>query len=118
MKSRGQREAEPRAANCVELSRAEPEHFASVWLFCIWGSTAGEIEEMMLRKGKPGILEKPSPLEVVHSSGLASTRTPSHDLSCLLKIFLMVACILKPNSRWNLEFTAQKLILNCLLQEH
>ena len=69
MMSRGQGEAKPRAANCVELSRAEPECFASVWLFCVWGSAAGE---MMSRKGKPGSPEKPSPLEVVHSSGLVS----------------------------------------------
>lgn len=49
--SRGQGEAKPRAAKCVELSRAEPERFASVWLFCIWEGVAGE---MMSRKGKPG----------------------------------------------------------------
>lgn len=54
----------------VELSKAEPEHFASVWLCCVWGSVAGE---MMLKKGKPGSLEKPSLLEVVQSSGLVST---------------------------------------------
>jgi len=59
MMCRGQGEAKPHAANCVELSRAEHEHFTSVWLFCVWVSVAGETGEMMSRRGKPGSVEKP-----------------------------------------------------------
>lgn len=62
-------ETEPRAVNCVELSRAEPQHFASVLLFSIWACADRETGEMMSRKEKPGSLEKLSSWEVVHSFG-------------------------------------------------
>lgn len=119
MVSRGQEEAKPCVENCVELSRAKTEHFASVWLVWVWGSASGNSRERMLRKGKDGSLQKLSALEVVHSSGLVSILTPCQDLSRALIIFLIVTCILKWNSMWNWEFTARVyyciLLLSCQL---
>lgn len=66
-------EAELRAVNCVELSRAELQHFASVLLFSIWTYVDRETGEMM-RKEKPRSLEKLSPWEVVHSFGQCEHR--------------------------------------------
>lgn len=43
--SGGQGEAKPHAANCVELSRAKPEHFASVWLLWVWRDRGDDAEE-------------------------------------------------------------------------
>lgn len=88
MVSRGQEEAKPLVANCVELSRAKPEHFASVWLF--WGSASRNTGKRMLRKGKAGSLQK-----LLWKRWLVSILTPSQDLSWALSIFLMVTCILK-----------------------
>lgn len=87
MISTAQREAEPHAVSCVELSRVELQHFISVLLFSIWVCADRPAREIMPRKEKPRSLEKMTPWEMVHSFG--------HDLSCLLKIFLMVTCILK-----------------------
>lgn len=112
-----QAEAKSCAANHAELSRAKPEHFASVWPFCIWGSVAWKTVEMVLKKGQSGRLEKPPSLEVACSSWLASTCTQSHGLSWLLKMSPMVTHILNWNSTRVLEFIAHDLQLK-LLQEH
>lgn len=69
MISTAQGEAEPRAVSCVELSRAEPQHFPSVLRFSIWACADRETGEMMSRKEKPRSLEKLSPWEMVHSFG-------------------------------------------------
>lgn len=69
MVSTAQREAEPCAVSCVELSRAEPQHFPSVLLFSIWACADRETGEMMWRKEQLRSLEKLSPWKMVHSFG-------------------------------------------------
>lgn len=74
MISSEQGETEPCAVKCVELSRAEPQHFASVLLFSIWACADRETGAMVLRKEKLRSLEKLSPWEVVHSFGQCEHR--------------------------------------------